>query len=110
MKEVKIAFIGCGGNANGHMNQLSGIEGARIVAVCDVQAERAQSAAEKHNADPILHTKTYLNATIWMQSISASPFLFMGNQNLTLSRAAYRFSLKSLLPSTLILRVKSKRR
>ncbi|MYB95279.1 Gfo/Idh/MocA family oxidoreductase [Candidatus Poribacteria bacterium] len=52
MKEVKIGFIGCGGNANGHMNQLSGIEGARIVAVCDVQPERAQSAAERHNADP----------------------------------------------------------
>ena len=52
MKEVKIGFIGCGGNANGHMNQLSGIEGARIVAVCDVQPERAQSAAERHNAEP----------------------------------------------------------
>ena len=52
MKEIKIGFIGCGGNANGHMNQLAGIEGARVVAVCDLQAERAQSAAEKHNADP----------------------------------------------------------
>ena len=52
MKEVKIGFIGCGGNANGHMNHLAGIEGARVVAVCDIQAERAQSAAEKHNADP----------------------------------------------------------
>ena len=52
MKEVKIGFIGCGGNANGHMNQLAGIEGANVVAVCDLQVERAQSAAEKHNADP----------------------------------------------------------
>ena len=52
MKEIKIGFIGCGGNANGHMNQLAGIEGARVVAVCDLQVERAQSAAEKHNADP----------------------------------------------------------
>ena len=52
MKEIKIGFIGCGGNANGHMNQLAGIEGANVVAVCDVQAERAQSAAERHNADP----------------------------------------------------------
>ena len=51
MKEVKIGFIGCGGNANGHMNRLAEIEGARVVAVCDVQAERAQSAAENHNAD-----------------------------------------------------------
>ena len=52
MTEIKIGFIGCGGNANGHMNQLAGIEGARVVAVCDLQVERAQSAAEKHNADP----------------------------------------------------------
>ena len=52
MKEIKIGFIGCGGNANGHMNQLAGIKGARVVAVCDLQVERAQSAAEKHNADP----------------------------------------------------------
>ena len=51
MKEVKIGFIGCGGNANGHMNQLAGIESARVVAVCDLQVERAQSAAEKHKAD-----------------------------------------------------------
>ena len=51
MKEIKIGFIGCGGNANGHMNQLAGIEGARVVAVCDLQVERAQSAAEKHKAD-----------------------------------------------------------
>lgn len=51
MQEVKIGFIGCGGNANGHMNRLAEIEGARVVAVCDVQTERAQSAAEKHNAD-----------------------------------------------------------
>ena len=29
MKEVKIGFIGCGGNANGHMNQLAGIEGRK---------------------------------------------------------------------------------
>ena len=52
MREIKIGFIGCGGNANGHMNQLAGIEGARVVAVCDVQAERAQSAADKHKAAP----------------------------------------------------------
>ena len=51
MQEVKIGFIGCGGNANGHMNRLAEIEGARVVAVCDVQAERAESAAERHNAD-----------------------------------------------------------
>jgi myo-inositol 2-dehydrogenase/D-chiro-inositol 1-dehydrogenase len=52
MKEIKIGFIGSGGNANGHMNQLAGIEGARVVAICDIDPARAQSAAERHNADP----------------------------------------------------------
>ncbi len=60
MSDVKIAFIGCGGNANGHMNQLSQLDGARIVAVCDVQLERAQSAAEKHNAHPYTEHRAML--------------------------------------------------
>ena len=52
MKEVKIGFIGAGGNASGHMNPLAGIEGARIVGICDIDSARAQSAAERHNAAP----------------------------------------------------------
>ena len=52
MKEIKIGFIGSGGNANGHMNRLSEMEGANIVSICDIVAEKAQNAAEKHNADP----------------------------------------------------------
>lgn len=52
MKEIKIGFIGSGGNANGHMNRLSDMEGANIVSICDIVAEKAQNAAEKHNADP----------------------------------------------------------
>ena len=52
MKEIKIGFIGSGGNANGHMNRLSEMEGANIVAICDIVQQKAESAAEKHNADP----------------------------------------------------------
>ena len=52
MQEVRIGFIGCGGNANGHMRRLSDLEGVRIVGTCDVQEERAQSAAENYNAQP----------------------------------------------------------
>ena len=52
MQEVRIGFIGCGGNANGHMQRLSELEGVRIVATCDVQEERAQSAGESYNAQP----------------------------------------------------------
>ena len=52
MEEVRIGFIGCGGNANGHMRRLSDLEGVRIVGTCDVQEERAQSAAASYNAQP----------------------------------------------------------
>ena len=52
MQEVRIGFIGCGGNANGHMRRLSDLEDVRIVGTCDVQEERAQNAAESYNAQP----------------------------------------------------------
>jgi predicted dehydrogenase len=40
-QEVKIGFIGCGGNARGHMRTLMNMEGVRIVATCDVVKELA---------------------------------------------------------------------
>lgn len=46
MEEVRIGFIGCGGNATGHMRRLTQMEGARIVGVCDVVPELAERAAE----------------------------------------------------------------
>ena len=46
MDEVKIGFVGCGGNARGHMNRLLKVEGARIVAVCDLVEALAQQEAE----------------------------------------------------------------
>jgi predicted dehydrogenase len=50
--QVKIGFIGCGGNARGHMNTIKGMEDAKIVAVCDVRQEAAKSAAEFVGAEP----------------------------------------------------------
>ncbi len=52
MQEVRIGFIGCGGNANGHMGRLSELEGVRIVGTCDLQEDRAQAAAASYNAQP----------------------------------------------------------
>lgn len=42
---VRIGFVGCGGNARGHMNTLKKLEGASIVAVCDVIEKNAKEAA-----------------------------------------------------------------
>ena len=60
MKEVKIGFIGSGGNANGHMNRLSEMEGANVIAVCDIVPQKAQNAAEKYNADPYTEYRSLL--------------------------------------------------
>lgn len=46
MSEVKIGFIGAGGNAQGHMTQLSEVEEANIVAICDISEETAQAAVD----------------------------------------------------------------
>ena len=50
MEEVKIGFIGCGGNAIGHMRGISEIEGTRIVATCDLDEERTNNAAQTYDA------------------------------------------------------------
>jgi len=52
MAEVKVGFVGAGGNASGHMNRVNDNEGARIVAVCDIDEARAQEAAGKFGAQP----------------------------------------------------------
>jgi predicted dehydrogenase len=46
-KTVKIAFVGTGGIANHHLTRLKEIEGAQIVALCDVAEGRAQETAAK---------------------------------------------------------------
>lgn len=51
MDEVRIGFIGCGGNARGHMNRLLDIDAARLVAVCDVDEARAGEAAALTGAE-----------------------------------------------------------
>lgn len=46
-KTVSIGFVGTGGIANHHLNQLAKIDGVEIVALCDVAPERANATAEK---------------------------------------------------------------
>lgn len=61
MKEIKIGFIGCGGNANGHMNTLARIDGANVVATCDLDENRANSAAQRHNSTPYTNHRKMLD-------------------------------------------------
>lgn len=60
VQEVKIGFIGCGGNAHGHLQQLSNMANVRIVATCDIQETRATGSAASFNAKPYTDHKTML--------------------------------------------------
>ena len=50
MQEVRIGFVGAGGNARGHMGRLAEVEGANIVAICDISEDAARAAADEHGA------------------------------------------------------------
>ena len=58
---VKIGFIGCGGNARGHMNTLNKMEDVKIVATCDIQEGLAASAAEMCEAEAFTDHKVMLD-------------------------------------------------
>ena len=45
---VKIGFVGCGGIANAHMQNLAKLENAEMVAFSDVIIEKAQKAADEY--------------------------------------------------------------
>lgn len=48
--ETRIAFIGAGGMAQSHMGNLESVEGANIVAICDLAEDRVNEVAGKYNA------------------------------------------------------------
>lgn len=47
-KSVGVAVVGCGGISGYHIPALSSVERARVVAVCDTNARRAESTARKY--------------------------------------------------------------
>ena len=60
-EHIKIGFIGCGGNARGHMGSLSKMEDVKLVALCDVNEKRAKSAAEQFGSEAYTDHKTMLD-------------------------------------------------
>ncbi|PIT99530.1 MAG: oxidoreductase [Bdellovibrionales bacterium CG10_big_fil_rev_8_21_14_0_10_45_34] len=47
--KLKFALIGCGRIAGKHVDALTALEGASLVAVCDIKFERAKAIADKLN-------------------------------------------------------------
>jgi predicted dehydrogenase len=58
--KVKIGFIGCGGNARGHMGTLKQMEDVDLVALCDIKAELAKSATDQFGGKPYTDHKEML--------------------------------------------------
>lgn len=47
---LRIAFVGVGGIAKRHLATIEGCDEAQVVAVCDVDLERARAVADEHGA------------------------------------------------------------
>ena len=47
MKSVKLGLIGAGNIANAHLDAYKSVEGAEIVAICDIDKDRLKETAEK---------------------------------------------------------------
>lgn len=45
---VRVAFVGAGGISRRHMERIAMVEGAAVVAVCDLQEDRARMSAATH--------------------------------------------------------------
>ena len=48
MKTINVALIGCGRVAGHHLRSIAGLEGGRIVAVCDLVDEKARAYGEEY--------------------------------------------------------------
>ena len=49
MDKIRVGFIGCGGNASGHIGRVLDIPEAEVVALCDVDQASLQRAKERHS-------------------------------------------------------------
>jgi predicted dehydrogenase len=75
MSDLKVGFIGAGGNAKGHMGRVSAIEGVAITAICDLDGARAQAAAQEHDARVYTDHMEMLNGeTLDALYVSVPPF------------------------------------
>lgn len=61
MGKVKVAFIGVGGIATAHLNNIAQNEQADIVAVCDISQENAQKQGKAFSAKSYTNYKDMLN-------------------------------------------------
>ena len=50
MDKIRVGFIGCGGNASGHIGRIIEMDETEVVALCDVSPESVARAKERNPA------------------------------------------------------------
>ena len=48
MEKVRVGFIGCGGNASGHIGRVLGMGDTEVVALCDVSEQSLERVKDQH--------------------------------------------------------------
>ncbi len=75
MSDLRVGFVGAGGNARGHMQRVAALEGVAIAAICDLDAARAGSAAQDFGARPYTdHVEMLDSEDLEALYVSVPPF------------------------------------
>ena len=97
---MRLAFIGAGGNNNGHMSRTSGLEGVEIVAICDVVEEKAKETAAKYGARAYTdYHELYDKEEVEAVFISIPPFAHEEQELMALERGIPFFVEKPMTTS-----------
>ena len=96
MSDVRLGFIGTGGNMNRHLREITQIGGTKFVAFCDIVIEKAERAVEQYGGKAYadyneMLAKEELDAVY----ISIPPFAH-GAPEKAVVALDYRCSLKNL--------------
>jgi len=60
-RQLRIGFVGCGGNGRGHLATLKRLRDVKLVAVCDVDKERVETAAGDFGGKPYTDYRAMLD-------------------------------------------------
>jgi len=92
MSDLKVGFIGAGGNAKGHMGRVAAIEGVAITAICDLDGERANAAAQEYGAPVYTDQMEMLNAeALDALYVSVPPFAHTNAETEAAGRGIHLF-------------------
>lgn len=69
-KTIRIGLVGTGGMANAHAHAFRGIRGCKVVAVADVDVDRAKAFAERHGIAEVYDSQAALLARCDVDAMS----------------------------------------